>query len=281
MNQRPTAYEAVALPLSYRGCPVPACAGLLSDCAPGAKRLGRLCGYDRRIAGIDRGQHQRRRAGCRINADRALRLHRSPPGERIETAAGRAQRLPLRSRRAAAGADIARIRRRADRAIEPFARRLRLSAPRFPRAAPSADKGGENGRPATPAPRASGAGAPRPTAAPRVPLRRARGGFRRHRDYAPRAAAARPRRPAARWRAALPGRAWRVPGAAPSSRRARWRVRRRAGAHARAAGGRCWRQQAQGRARAAVAWAARPAGAPRSPARSADRLSSYSTTPRP
>src|SRR5436309_10124365 len=41
LNRRPTAYEAVALPLSYRGDPARAAAAYLSHCGGGAKPLAR------------------------------------------------------------------------------------------------------------------------------------------------------------------------------------------------------------------------------------------------
>ena len=274
MNQRPTAYEAVALPLSYRGATGSSPRGLnypIARPAPSGSATCRATASGASAAGSISGA-----VPVPDNADRALR-RRSPPCERVEAAAGRAQRLPF----GAAGRTGRRhskgraARRSPGRAIRAPLAALR---PRFPPAAPSTGIAGARGRPAALPPQASDGGAPRPTAAPPAPPRRSRDGFRARRDCAPQDAAAMPRPPAARRRRAPRDRAGRVRDAARFARRARSPCR---GAPAPA------REQQAGMVagdRREVGRQLRPGpparrrGADRP--RSAARLSSYSTTPR-
>jgi hypothetical protein len=127
LNQRPTAYEAVALPLSYRGVPPLARAGLLSRLSgprQGARQVSpRLIGH----GGGRSREHQWRR--CRLDRARAFgrSVLRNAPGERVEGEALPADWLPCGARRVAAVADIARVGRCGRGAFEPLARRFRVT----------------------------------------------------------------------------------------------------------------------------------------------------------
>ena len=128
LNQRPTAYEAVALPLSYRGVPPLARAGLLSRLSgprQGARHVSpRLIGH----GGGRSRKHQRRR--CRLDRPRAFgrSVLRNAPRERVEAEALPADWLPCCARRVAAVADIARVGRCGRGAFEPLARRFRVTS---------------------------------------------------------------------------------------------------------------------------------------------------------
>src|SRR5207302_10979729 len=119
LNQRPTAYEAVALPLSYRGVPPLARAGLLSRLSgprQGARHVSpHLIGHGGRRS----RKHQRRRGllDCARAFERSVL--RNAPRERVEAAALPADRFPADARRVAAVADIARVGRCGRGAFEP------------------------------------------------------------------------------------------------------------------------------------------------------------------
>src|SRR5207237_4685365 len=127
LNQRPTAYEAVALPLSYRGVPPLARAGLLSRLSgprQGARHVSpHLIGHGGRRS----RKHQRRRGllDCARAFERSVL--RDTPRERVEAAALPADRFPADARRVAAAADIARVGRCGGSAFEPLARRFRVT----------------------------------------------------------------------------------------------------------------------------------------------------------